>query len=218
MNHDGPDRLSRRGFLAGATAAVAGSSLLAGRPGVARALAPPAQQPSHEFKTGVVEANGLEFHYVEAGEGPLALCLHGFPDSPFSYRYLMPELAKAGYRAVAPFMRGYTPHRDPRQEFRHHQGPRRRCGRPAGSSRRRRRCSAHCPRLGGGGLLGRRPAGADRVAPLRDHERPAAPGLRPDRHDLPADQALVLFLVLPDEGLRPGGAGGRLRLHRRPVG
>jgi pimeloyl-ACP methyl ester carboxylesterase len=61
------------------------------------------------FKTGTVQANGLEFHFLEAGEGPLALCLHGFPDSPWSYRYLLPELAKAGYRAVAPFMRGYAP-------------------------------------------------------------------------------------------------------------
>ena len=55
--------------------------------------------------------------YLEMGEGPLALCLHGFPDSPFSYRHLLPELAAAGYRAVAPFMcavggvtvRVYTP-------------------------------------------------------------------------------------------------------------
>ncbi|MGH8005568.1 MAG: alpha/beta fold hydrolase [Candidatus Binatia bacterium] len=62
-----------------------------------------------EFKTGTVQANGLQFHYLEMGEGPLALCLHGFPDSPWSYRYLLPELAKAGYRAVAPFMRGYAP-------------------------------------------------------------------------------------------------------------
>lgn len=62
-----------------------------------------------EFKTGVVQANGLQFHYLEMGKGPLALCLHGFPDSPWSYRYLLPELAKAGYRAVAPFMRGYAP-------------------------------------------------------------------------------------------------------------
>ena len=62
-----------------------------------------------EFKTGVVRANGLRFHYLEEGEGPLALCLHGFPDSPWSYRYLLPALAKAGYRAVAPFMRGYAP-------------------------------------------------------------------------------------------------------------
>jgi pimeloyl-ACP methyl ester carboxylesterase len=62
-----------------------------------------------DFKTDVVHANGLRFHYLEMGEGPLALCLHGFPDSPWTYRYLLPELAKAGYRAVAPFMRGYAP-------------------------------------------------------------------------------------------------------------
>lgn len=37
-----------------------------------------------EFKTGVVQANGLRFHYLERGEGPLALCLHGFPDSPWT--------------------------------------------------------------------------------------------------------------------------------------
>lgn len=61
------------------------------------------------FKTGITEANGLDFHYLEMGEGPLALCLHGFPDSPQTWRHLLPELAKAGYRAVAPYMRGYAP-------------------------------------------------------------------------------------------------------------
>jgi hypothetical protein len=35
-----------------------------------------------EFETGEVRANGLRSHYLEMGEGPLALCLHGFPDSP----------------------------------------------------------------------------------------------------------------------------------------
>ena len=60
-----------------------------------------AAQPAVELKQGVVEANGISFHYLEAGKGPLALCLHGFPDSAWSYRYLLPELAKAGYRGVA---------------------------------------------------------------------------------------------------------------------
>lgn len=62
-----------------------------------------------EFTRGEVRANGLRFRYLEAGEGPLALCLHGFPDSPHSYRHLLPELAGAGYRAVAPFNRGFEP-------------------------------------------------------------------------------------------------------------
>ncbi len=62
-----------------------------------------------DFETGSVTANGVDFHYKTCGSGPLALCLHGFPDSPYTYRYLMPALADAGFRAVAPFMRGYAP-------------------------------------------------------------------------------------------------------------
>ncbi|MCU1453313.1 MAG: hypothetical protein JWN46_1459 [Acidimicrobiales bacterium] len=58
---------------------------------------------------GRITANGIEFAYLEAGSGPLALCLHGFPDSAWTWRYLLPDLAAAGYRAVAPFMRGYAP-------------------------------------------------------------------------------------------------------------
>ena len=59
--------------------------------------------------TGRIEANGVDFHYLEAGSGPLALCLHGFPDTAHSWRHLLPTLAGAGYRAVAPFQRGYAP-------------------------------------------------------------------------------------------------------------
>ena len=56
-----------------------------------------------------VTANGIDFHYLACGTGPLALCLHGFPDTAHSWRHLLPELARAGFRAVAPFMRGYAP-------------------------------------------------------------------------------------------------------------
>src|ERR1700704_188347 len=56
-----------------------------------------------------LSANGVEFAVLEAGSGPLALCLHGFPDSAHTWRYLLPELAGAGFHAVAPFMRGYAP-------------------------------------------------------------------------------------------------------------
>jgi len=57
-----------------------------------------------------IEANGLEHAYLACGDdGPLALCLHGFPDSAHTWRHLLPALAAAGYRAVAPWLRGYAP-------------------------------------------------------------------------------------------------------------
>jgi pimeloyl-ACP methyl ester carboxylesterase len=58
-----------------------------------------------------VTANGVQFSYLEMGpaDGPLALCLHGFPDSAHTWRFLLPELAAAGFHAVAPFLRGYAP-------------------------------------------------------------------------------------------------------------
>jgi pimeloyl-ACP methyl ester carboxylesterase len=56
-----------------------------------------------------VQANDLEFGLLEAGSGPLALCLHGFPDTAHTWRHLLPALAGAGFHAVAPFMRGYAP-------------------------------------------------------------------------------------------------------------
>jgi pimeloyl-ACP methyl ester carboxylesterase len=62
-----------------------------------------------ETRTGKVRANGLEFAYLEQGSGPLVLCLHGFPDHAHTFDRQLPALAAAGFRAVAPFMRGYAP-------------------------------------------------------------------------------------------------------------
>jgi pimeloyl-ACP methyl ester carboxylesterase len=58
-----------------------------------------------------VSANAIDFTVLECGapDAPLALCLHGFPDSAHTWRHLMPRLADAGFRAVAPFMRGFAP-------------------------------------------------------------------------------------------------------------
>lgn len=56
-----------------------------------------------------VAANGLEFPILEAGDGPLVLCLHGFPDQARSWTPLLRRLAGEGYWAVAPTMRGYWP-------------------------------------------------------------------------------------------------------------
>jgi len=68
----------------------------------------------HEF----ARANGLRFHVAAAGAGErLALCLHGFPECWYSWRFQLPLLARLGYRAWAPDLRGYgesdrPPHRE----------------------------------------------------------------------------------------------------------
>jgi pimeloyl-ACP methyl ester carboxylesterase len=58
-----------------------------------------------------VNANGLEFAFLEAGpaDGPLALCLHGFPDAAPTWNPLLAALGDAGFHAVAPWLRGYAP-------------------------------------------------------------------------------------------------------------
>jgi len=56
-----------------------------------------------------VRANGMDVSCLAAGDGPLVLCLHGFPDSARSWQGVVVALADAGYRAVAPSMRGYAP-------------------------------------------------------------------------------------------------------------
>ena len=58
---------------------------------------------------GVADLGDVRLHYLEAGDGPLVLCLHGFPDHAPTFRPLLEDLAAAGFRAVAPFMRGYAP-------------------------------------------------------------------------------------------------------------
>ena len=55
-----------------------------------------------------IEANGLRFEVDTCGSGDtLALCLHGFPENSFSWRYQLPMLAKKGFKAWAPNLRGY---------------------------------------------------------------------------------------------------------------
>ncbi|GIH90865.1 alpha/beta fold hydrolase [Planobispora siamensis] len=54
-----------------------------------------------------VHARGTRFHVVEAGEGPLVLLLHGFPQFWWSWRHQLVSLPAAGYRAVAVDLRGY---------------------------------------------------------------------------------------------------------------
>ncbi|HET7232806.1 MAG TPA: alpha/beta hydrolase [Longimicrobium sp.] len=63
-----------------------------------------AQQWTDRFGT----VNGVTLHWVEAGQGPLVLLLHGFPEFWYEWRHQIPVLARAGFRVVAPDLRGYN--------------------------------------------------------------------------------------------------------------
>ncbi|MCK1720737.1 alpha/beta hydrolase [Bradyrhizobium sp. 141] len=62
---------------------------------------------SGNIRRRTVHANGLDFPILEAGHGPLVLCLHGFPDHAQSWIPFLDRLAQEGYWAVAPALRGY---------------------------------------------------------------------------------------------------------------
>ena len=55
----------------------------------------------------MLQANGLRLRVTEQGQGPLVLLCHGFPETAHAWRHQLPALAAAGYRAVAPDMRGF---------------------------------------------------------------------------------------------------------------
>lgn len=59
----------------------------------------------HGYANG---SGGVRLHYVEAGEGPLVILLHGFPEFWYSWRFQIPALVEQGYRVVAPDLRGYN--------------------------------------------------------------------------------------------------------------
>ena len=61
-----------------------------------------------ELREGYAEVGDQTLHYVEAGEGPLVVLLHGFPEFWFGWRLQIAPLAAAGFRVVAPDTRGYN--------------------------------------------------------------------------------------------------------------
>jgi pimeloyl-ACP methyl ester carboxylesterase len=67
-------------------------------------VAPTPEIGTHRWMT----VNGIRLHVVEAGSGPPVVLLHGFPEFWYSWRHQLPALADAGYRAVAPDLRGYN--------------------------------------------------------------------------------------------------------------
>lgn len=66
-----------------------------------------AAQPPKGVKLRRIKTNGITLRIAEMGQGPLVLLVHGWPESWYSWRRQMPALAAAGYRVVAPDMRGY---------------------------------------------------------------------------------------------------------------
>lgn len=63
---------------------------------------------SEPWTHAYADLSEVRLHYVTQGEGPLVLLLHGFPELWYSWRHQIPALAAAGFRVVAPDMRGYN--------------------------------------------------------------------------------------------------------------
>ncbi|KAJ8560449.1 hypothetical protein K7X08_022309 [Anisodus acutangulus] len=61
----------------------------------------------HCFEHKTVKVNGVNMHVVEKGQGPIVLFIHGFPEFWYSWRHQISFMAKHGYRAVGPDLRGY---------------------------------------------------------------------------------------------------------------
>jgi hypothetical protein len=95
--------ISRRTFLASGTAVGAG--LLSGRTTRAERVRGVDGPLLKEYD--VPTNNGISLHVTEQGEGPAVLFCHGFPDTSYTWRRQMTAISSAGYRAIAPDMRGY---------------------------------------------------------------------------------------------------------------
>ncbi len=63
--------------------------------------------PDLDAITRTITLEGMEFPYYDIGAGPVVLLLHGFPDSKKLWRYQLQPLADAGFRVIAPDLRGY---------------------------------------------------------------------------------------------------------------
>ena len=94
--------ISRRAFLAGGTAV--GASILLGQMAKAESGGTVDSLPLKEYD---IATNGISLHVTEQGKGPAVLFCHGFPDTSYTWRRQMKAIASAGYRAIAPDMRGY---------------------------------------------------------------------------------------------------------------
>ena len=97
---------ARRRALRGRVEAYAAGQAEASGAARPRVLATRALMPV-EITHRTIAANGIEMHVAEAGEGPLVLLCHGWPELWYSWRHQLVALADAGFHAVAPDMRGF---------------------------------------------------------------------------------------------------------------
>jgi pimeloyl-ACP methyl ester carboxylesterase len=93
-------KISRRTLLVAGTAVAAG--LVEGQMTKAKNSDVDGDLTEYDVAT-----NGISLHVTEQGEGPAILFCHGFPDTSYTWRRPMKDVAAAGYRAIAPDMRGY---------------------------------------------------------------------------------------------------------------
>jgi pimeloyl-ACP methyl ester carboxylesterase len=71
----------------------------------------------NEISHRTIETNGIRMHLAEKGAGPLVILCHGFPEFWYSWRHQLAALSAAGFRAVAPDMRGYGQSDRPEQSI-----------------------------------------------------------------------------------------------------
>src|SRR3954451_19921740 len=68
----------------------------------------PAVDAGTDLREGYAQVGDVELHYIEAGDGPLVVLLHGFPEFWYGWREQIAPLVRAGFRVVAPDLRGYN--------------------------------------------------------------------------------------------------------------
>ena len=89
------------------TASITRRAGLAATGALALTGVPALAQPPKGVKLRSIKTNGVTLRIAEMGKGPLVILVHGWPESWYSWRNQIPALAAAGYRVVAPDMRGY---------------------------------------------------------------------------------------------------------------
>src|ERR1700728_3619666 len=105
---------SRRDMLRAAGALTVGAAFAEPLRVAAAAADGAAPEPASRLDSAMpevthrmIETSGIRLHVAEQGEGPLVILCHGFPECWYSWRHQLQALAKAGFRAVAPDLRGY---------------------------------------------------------------------------------------------------------------